>query len=212
MRKWCLYRHIRLDKNEVFYIGLGKHRINKDYSSRPQRMSGRNNLWTKITNKTNWRYEIVLDNLTFDEANVKEIEFIKLYGRINQGTGTLANLTDGGDGCKGYKLSNEAKDKIRQKAIGRKHDESTRKKMSDWQKGRKRRPISKEHREKLSNSMKGKIAHNKGMSKYNEIELQVFNLVDSGFSESKICQLLNISKGGLYRLKQKNIQNIVNKD
>lgn len=35
-------------------------------------------------------------NFLLEQLKEKEIEFIKLYGRINQGNGTLANLTDGG--------------------------------------------------------------------------------------------------------------------
>ena len=40
-----VYRHIRLDKNEPFYIGIGK-KIYRAYS-----MKGRNKYWLRIINK-----------------------------------------------------------------------------------------------------------------------------------------------------------------
>jgi hypothetical protein len=100
-----LYRHIRLDKNEPFYIGIGTSK----YYNRARSKKDRNNIWKKIVNKTDYEIEILFDNLTLEKAKEKEIEFIKLYGRINKKTGVLANLTDGGDGCSGLNQSNVRK-------------------------------------------------------------------------------------------------------
>lgn len=38
---------------------------------------------------------------TYQEAKVKEIELISLYGRRDLGKGTLVNFTDGGEGTQG---------------------------------------------------------------------------------------------------------------
>ena len=73
-----VYRHIRLDKNEPFYIGITD---NNKY--RKSEKKGRNVIWKNIVNKTNYTIEILLDNLSYKEAIEKEIEFIKLYGRID---------------------------------------------------------------------------------------------------------------------------------
>lgn len=86
-----LYRHIRLDTNEVFYIGIGDIKRANDKTSRSK-------YWRSITNKTKYRIDIILENLTWDDACKKEIEFIKLYGRKDLGLGTLVNMTDGGEG------------------------------------------------------------------------------------------------------------------
>lgn len=104
-----LYRHIRLDKNEPFYIGICKN----DHVDR-SRQTGkrRNNLWHKIVAKTDYEIEIVLDNISHEFAKQKEQEFIKLYGRIVDGTGILANLTLGGDGAKGFIFTAEQKKKL----------------------------------------------------------------------------------------------------
>ena len=53
---------------------------------------------------------IVADNLQWEEACRLEILLIKKYGRKDLHTGTLVNLTDGGDGHKG--MSQSTKDKI----------------------------------------------------------------------------------------------------
>jgi hypothetical protein len=107
-----LYRHIRLDKDEPFYIGIGKDE-SRAYSKR-----NRTKHWHNITNK-GYDIEILFDDLSYDEAKLKEIEFIKLYGRIDLGTGILCNMTDGGDGSNGFKHSKEALIKIGEKSKGR---------------------------------------------------------------------------------------------
>ena len=88
-----IYRHIRLDKNEPFYIGIGS-----DSGYRAKDSKKRNKIWKDIAKKTQYEIEILFDDLTWDQACAKEIEFIELYGRICNGTGCLANLSLGGEG------------------------------------------------------------------------------------------------------------------
>lgn len=92
-----LYRHIRLDKNIPFYVGIG----GDDSYKRANNYLDRNPIWKNITNKTEYKIDIILDDLTWEEACKKEKEFIALYGRKDLGKGTLVNLTDGGDGVVG---------------------------------------------------------------------------------------------------------------
>lgn len=115
--KFYLYRHIRLDKNEPFYIGIGTKSdktilsFNKEYS-RAFNKSTRNKIWKNIINKSNYFVEILLESNDYEFILQKEIEFIKLYGRINLKTGCLSNLTDGGEGGNGQIMSIEARSKI----------------------------------------------------------------------------------------------------
>lgn len=113
-----VYRHIRLDKNEPFYIGIGSDFIYK----RANEKARRSNLWKKIIAKTDYDIEILFDDITYDEAKIKEIEFIKLYGRIDIGNGTLTNLTDGGDGS--MNPSKEARLKMSKAHKGRKNSDA----------------------------------------------------------------------------------------
>jgi len=103
-----IYRHIRLDKNEPFYIGVGSAKNHyRAYSK-----CNRNKHWNNIVKNTDYEVDILFDDLDNDTAVLKEIEFIKLYGRVDLGTGCLVNLTDGGDGCLSRKITEEVKKKI----------------------------------------------------------------------------------------------------
>lgn len=99
-----VYRHIRLDKNEPFYIGVGSD-INY---KRSKQKYGRSKYWQSIS-KNGYEIEIMIDDITYDEALKKEEEFIKLYGRKDLGLGTLCNHNDGGGGFKGGVHSDETK-------------------------------------------------------------------------------------------------------
>lgn len=104
---YYLYRHIRLDKNEPFYIGIGTKKsqvksYESEYSRAFSKQRKNSKIWKLITKKTNYRVDILLESNDYNFIKEKEIEFIKLYGRINLDTGILANMTDGGDGTLGW--------------------------------------------------------------------------------------------------------------
>lgn len=104
-----IYRHIRLDKNEPFYIGRGVFKPNgkwlrtKYYRAFSKKKSGRNNWWLNIIAITDYDIEILFHSDSFSLICQKEKEFIKLYGRKDLGLGTLVNLTDGGEKNFGFK-------------------------------------------------------------------------------------------------------------
>lgn len=142
-KKLCyIYRHIRLDRNEVFYIGKGTN-TNGRYS-RSMTKTSRTSRWHNIVNKHDYRVEIIIDNLNEVEANEKEVELILLYGRLDLGTGTLVNLTDGGESNNG--TSDETRKKQSDAKKGKKASEETKRKQSEAHKGKK---LSEEHKEKL---------------------------------------------------------------
>ena len=104
-----IYKHIRKDTNEIFYIGIGK--IRKRINS----IANRNSHWKHIVNKVGFDYEIIEDNLSWEEACEKEKYWIKFYGRQDLNEGILVNMTNGGDGVIGNtnrKHSEETKIKI----------------------------------------------------------------------------------------------------
>lgn len=63
------------------------------------------------------RVVILEQGLSESEAHALERKMIQQHGRIDLGTGCLRNKTDGGDGNFGLKHSENAKAKMREKAI-----------------------------------------------------------------------------------------------
>lgn len=110
--KHYLYRHIRLDKNEPFYIGIGTKTLRCQYE-RANSKASRSSIWKNIVKKTEYEIEILLESDDYEFIKQKEIEFIKMYGRIDKGTGTLSNLTNGGDGTLGRVVTEEVKERHR---------------------------------------------------------------------------------------------------
>lgn len=117
--KYYLYRHVRLDTNEVFYIGIGT-KSKRDYKTkistyyRAHQNKGRNIIWNNIANKTEYVVHILLESNDYDYIKEKEKEFIKLYGKIND-SGRLCNLTDGGDGVLGIEKPKSSRSKYSKK-------------------------------------------------------------------------------------------------
>lgn len=144
-----VYRHIRLDKNEPFYIGVGND--SKFYRANNNKL--RNKHWLNIASKTNYIVEILFDGLSYEDALKKEAEFIGIHGRKGLGTGTLVNQTDGGIGAKGFKHSLESRErksaymKLLSPQKGISPTPEVRKKISDANKGKKR---TLSHKKKLS--------------------------------------------------------------
>lgn len=171
-----LYRHIREDKNEPFYIGIGSDSTYK--RANQAKKERRNNIWNKIVSKTLYKVEILFDDLTWEEACDKEKEFISLYGRIDNGTGLLANMTNGGDGSLGIIKSEQTISKLKERMSGKgnpmygvKHPpeliEQIRLKnlgKTAWNKGL---PCLDHVKKALSEKMIGSIAWNKGLKNVN---------------------------------------------
>lgn len=140
MNNYYVYIHRRKDNNEVFYVGISR----QEKYLRVKINTGRNGLWKNIVNKYGYNGEVIHSQLSKDEAIKIEMALIKSYGRINLKTGCLANLTDGGDGSLECFKTDEAKDKIRNYRIGKKHSEETKLKMSITKKGKKSKQSTKD--------------------------------------------------------------------
>jgi len=145
-----VYRHIRIDKNEPFYIGIGSDMTYK----RANEKARRSEFWKKIVAKSDYEIEILFDDITYEEAKLKEIEFIELYGRIDLGNGTLVNLTDGGDGTPNRIFTSEHRKKLSLSQIGKEKSEEIKDKLRKYRIGI---PNSPEARAKISKANKGRV-------------------------------------------------------
>ena len=148
-----VYSHIRLDKNEIFYIGIGSDNKYK----RAYEKTRRNNIWNKIVAKTQYKVVLLNDNITYDEAKILEKKYILQYGRIDIKTGHLSNMTDGGDGTINKVFTEEYRKKLSIASRKRGLPPGYYK----MQLARKNYVITAEQRKKLSDAKKGSIISEK---------------------------------------------------
>lgn len=158
------YAHYRADDNRIFYIGKGK-------GSRHKSISCRNIHWRRTVALYGFKSEILCRWNTESEAFEHEKFLIKMFRELGH---KLVNITDGGEGASGVKMSEEQKQKIREdhrtrdyatiftpearaKIInthtGKHVSVETRRKMSEAGKGR---PVSAETREKFRKIFTGR--------------------------------------------------------
>ena len=169
-----VYIHIREDNDEIFYVGISKQ---NNLYKRAFFKHRKNDIWNKIIKKTNYKVKILHDNLTLNEAKELEIKLIKEYGRINLGNGTLANLTDGGDGLNSYVFNEEQKKKM---SLSQKNLY-----LNGYVSPKKGKKISDETKVKMSKSLKGKTAWNKGIKMSDERKLKFSRLNTKHSQETK---------------------------
>jgi hypothetical protein len=157
--RYYLYRHVRIDKNEPFYIGIGTKQARtfnsakSEYRRAYETSRKESYIWNNIVSKTNYEVQIIFESDDYNFIKGKEEEFISLYGRIDKNTGVLSNMTNGGDGFIGYVPSKEKIEKHKLFMTGRKQSEEEKQKRN---KSRKGYVHSEETKIKISNSHKGK--------------------------------------------------------
>lgn len=147
-----IYRHVRHDNNEPFYIGIGL--TDDPEYKRAYSKKGRNNIWKGIVSRTTYSVHIMMDDLSAEDVKEKEKEFIKLYGRIACGTGVLCNLTDGGDGSVGVIVSEETRRKQSEAHKGKKYEISE--EFRQYLIKRNKNGLTEETKEKLRVAMTGR--------------------------------------------------------
>lgn len=104
--KYYIYFHINPLKNEIFYVGKG-------YGNRSHSKHSRNKFWNHTINKyKTFCVDIIENGLSENEAYKREKYWIDRIGRRDLGKGTLVNMTNGGEGTSGYKVSGETKKKM----------------------------------------------------------------------------------------------------
>ena len=90
--KYYLYQHVRLDTNDVFYIGKGTKKLKGNIYYRAYTKNSRNKYWLNIINVTPYKVEILEEFETEKECLLKETELIIKYGYSWNNTGTLCNM------------------------------------------------------------------------------------------------------------------------
>ena len=126
-KSYYVYLHTRNTDGIVFYVGISCT------SRRLKIRHQRNDFWQKTVAKHGYSYHVHVEGLTKEEAIAKEIELIAFYRK--ESGDKLTNLTDGGEGCVGWKASDETRNRM---SIAHTNiTDETRLKMSKAHKGRK---------------------------------------------------------------------------
>lgn len=150
-RKFYVYVHMKATDDAVFYVGKG-------CGSRYKKTQGRNQYWQRVVAKYGFVAEIVKSNLTFEEANTVEIELIK---QLREQGCELCNLTDGGEGTKGWKKTPEQIAHHKAVTTGLKRSEESKAKMRG-------RTFSEEALKRIGAAHKGKVVSEEAKRKMSE--------------------------------------------
>lgn len=164
VNKFYVYQYRDPRNNEVIYIGKGQGGRAYHHLTRCHNPILRGKIQHIREQNLEPIIEFVLENATEEYAHFIEETFIAAYGRINLGTGTLCNFTDGGEGTSGMIISEEHRKRIGDAAQNRTPEALRR--ISESSKNR--RP-SAETIKKRSESMRNRIVSEETRQKQAEI-------------------------------------------
>ena len=168
---YYVYMYLRKIHNTPYYVGKGKN-------NRAFEKHGR-----IVVPKDSTKIHIIKENLSNEEANELEKALIAQYGRKDNNTGILRNLTDGGEGTSGIIPWNK----------GKNHSEESKMKMSISRLANSKRGYnqSEEHIQKRANGKskdyiitdpQGNIHHIRNLKKYCR---------DNGLNAGNMVRVLN---------------------
>lgn len=176
-QNFYVYLHVKESDGTVFYVGKGtKHRWCISFS--------RSKHWKHTASKHGVICKIVAHNLTTEEALILEKKLITSYGRQDQKTGCLVNLTDGGDGVVNYVWTDEHRKKVAIASTGRRHTEEFKQLVSSIHKGK-----------VLSSETKAKISKAKIGSKWYLAQREAAKDKGNSLSRAVIC----LNSGVIYK-------------
>lgn len=181
---------------EPFYVGKGSgRRIYKHFNCYVKNMNDNTYKYRKIRHiQSNGKEPIikmVIEKISEKEAFSIELKLIKIIGRYDKGLGPLTNHTDGGEGNSGRITSEETKKKISESL-----------KKCDRIYG----PRTKEHKEYMSNILKGRVSPMKGKHQSDEAKKKI----SDNNAKSNIREVIQMDKEGNFIREWPNMSSVYN--
>ena len=189
-----IYMHIRPDKNEPFYIGIGTNHIDKSLYYRAFSKRNRNNHWKNIV-KLNPDYivKILEESNDYSFIRKREIELIAEIGLSKDGLGTLCNLVKNTSGVTFHteetkkKIANTIKENYRKGIM--KSNKGIKLILTEEQREKRSKAhIGKKHTEETKIKI-GLIHKNKVLSEKDKQRLKEWNKINSSKNKRKIIQM-----------------------
>ena len=194
-------------KYSPYYIGKGKDR--RAFSTCRRR--------APVPKNKNF-VVFIQEGLTEKEAFALEKYCIKLYGRLDVGTGILRNFTDGGEGASGSVISEDTRRKLSKASIGNRRrfgkpqTQEAKDKVSQSLLGNQRclgHLHTQETKDKMSRSHLGKNHTQKSKKKMSQSRLKyLYELIDSSGEVYVTDNLKDFARQ--YNLHQGALQQMVN--
>lgn len=153
------YVYTLSDSHGPFYVGKGTGKRMYVHKQLALNSNKRHLLYNKIRQLITIGEDIVYEKIFITdnefEAFEHEIRIISEIGRKDLGMGPLLNLSEGGEGVRGYEFTDEHKSKL-SVSLKKSYDDGTcgLHKAHDTIRGSVKGPLSDDHREKLSESGK----------------------------------------------------------
>jgi len=129
MNQFYVYLY-RDEKGTPIYVGKGKGTRAKRHLNRKDKHPFVQKIQKMIREGHNPQPEFLIKEVDEEFALFAEEEAIRKYGRKDLGTGTLLNLTDGGEGNSGWNPSKETRTKMKENNLGKTLSSETREKIS----------------------------------------------------------------------------------
>lgn len=159
-KKWCVYMHISPDSK--VYIGITSQKPERRWGKNGSGYKASSYFWNAIQHHgwNNFKHIICATDLSKDEAGHMEQQLILLYEATDRTKGY--NFTFGGEGGL---PTEEVRQKLREKALGRKASPETRQKLSLAHKDR---VVTEVTREKLRSARKNFVVTDQMKQKIKE--------------------------------------------
>jgi len=198
--KHYVYAHFLLDEQYPFYIGIGTSNNESKYG-RAKTKTGRNKYWRNVTKNKNYICVICSDSEDYNKVKEQEIELISIFGKNIDG-GYLTNIADGGEGCTGYKHTEEHIKWLKERYTGKNNPmygkiatKETRLKMTLSRLGKKHKEETKEllKIKKLQRGYQGKYGReHQGARVVYKVDPNTYEIIETFYTIFEASQSVNV--------------------